>query len=739
MSVSADNGSVAAGRIDGSVTINNNYPPAPASVWRPVRVGMVPALASAFQPRHGLRELVDRARERNGTVGLTQVLSGGGGVGKSQLAASYAQQAHAEGVDVLVWVDAAETSRIVAAYAEAAGKVKALGAAGVDAEGDAARFLEWLTVTDRSWLVVLDDLTDVEGAGPWWPRPPAAGGSGRVLATTRRRGALLSGAGRALVDVGLYSKGEALDYLRDRLGAADAVHLLDRDAGDLTEALGLLPLALSHAAAYVINEAVTSTDYLRLFTDRDSRLDVLLPTGADTDAYGRQVTTSLLLALDAAQRREPVGLAVPAVRFAARLDPAGHPLQLWTTAAVTDYLTAQRTPHPDAPALGPVTPDQARAALRLLHHYALLTSDSRDGHRAVRMHALTARAARETAPDADAPTTYQAVANALAEIWPRHTHTTPDLTAVLHANTDVLAAGAGAVLQQPDGELAVLREAGRTLIDAGLYAAAVTYWLRLAADTERLLGGQHPATLTARGNLAASYTQAGRTREAIVLQERVLADREGLLGDRHLHTVTARGDLALAYAQAGRTAEAIALQERVLADREGLLGDGHLDTLTARGDLAACYWEAGRTAEAIVLQERVLADRERLLGDQHPHTLTARGDLALSYWQAGRTGEATDLIEPVLADRERLLGDQHPHTLTARRILAACLWQTGRRSEAVDLMERVFADRERALGALHPDTLAALKTLSFAYWQTGNYSKAVDTQEWLNARGAGTA
>ncbi|MFE3110637.1 tetratricopeptide repeat protein, partial [Kitasatospora indigofera] len=46
----------------------------------------------------------------------------------------------------------------------------------------------------------------------------------------------------------------------------------------------------------------------------------------------------------------------------------------------------------------------------------------------------------------------------------------------------------------------------------------------------------HPQTLTARGNLASSYRQVGRTDEAIAFGERVLADRQRLLGDDHPHT-----------------------------------------------------------------------------------------------------------------------------------------------------------------------------------------------------------
>ncbi|MFB8240159.1 tetratricopeptide repeat protein [Kitasatospora purpeofusca] len=667
-------GTVHGGVFQGENVTVNQYlpPPAPGPVVRPVRVGTVPPLASAFQPRPGLREEIDRARERHATVVLTQVLSGGGGVGKSQLAAAYAWQAHAGGVAVLVWVNAAESAQIVAAYAQAARLVGAPGAAGQDAEADAGAFLDWLAVTERSWLVVLDDLTDLEGAQRWWPRPSAGTNiGGRVLATTRRRDALVTGSGRAVVDIGTYTRTEALEYLGERFTAADAPHLLDDRAEDLVEALGRLPLALAHAAAYMINDDVGCSGYLGLFTDRTSHLASLLPPGADTDGYGRQVTTSLLLALDAAEQREPAGLATPAIRLAAHLDPAGHPDTVWATEAVTQYLTAHRTA---SGASEPVTPEQARAALRLLHHYALLTHTPHDSNRAVRLHALTARAARETVPPADIVATVHAAASALAEAWPEYEHTARDLSAVLRANSDTLADHAGDHLWQSDTH-PVLVTAGHSLTAAGLVKEAVTHWQRLAAEAERLLGTEHLDTLSTRANLATAYWQAGRTDEAIVIKERVLADRERLLGHDHPTTLTARANLAASYHQAGRTDEAINIQERVLADRERLLGEHHPDTLRACGSLAASYGRAGRTEEAIGLLERAVADCGRLLGTDHPNTLITRANLAASYWQAGRTDEAVDLLEEVLADREQFLGHDHPNTRAAAEQLRR--WDRG--------------------------------------------------------------
>ncbi|CAJ64060.1 MULTISPECIES: hypothetical protein [Frankia] len=118
-------------------TQHNYFPGRPAPVW-PVLVGRPPALASAFQPRKELRDQVVAARRRGEDVVLaqgdtgragagpgTRVLAGGGGVGKSQLAAWFAHDALGQGADLVVWVAAGQ---VIDMYARAAVRVGAPGA-----------------------------------------------------------------------------------------------------------------------------------------------------------------------------------------------------------------------------------------------------------------------------------------------------------------------------------------------------------------------------------------------------------------------------------------------------------------------------------------------------------------------------------------------------------------------------------------------------------------------------------
>jgi tetratricopeptide (TPR) repeat protein len=163
----------------------------------------------------------------------------------------------------------------------------------------------------------------------------------------------------------------------------------------------------------------------------------------------------------------------------------------------------------------------------------------------------------------------------------------------------------------------------------------------LVEDAERVLGPDHPDTLSSRNDLASAYWVAGRVAEAIPLHQRTLADMERVLGPDHPHTLQSRGNLATAYQDAGRVAEAIPLHERNLADMERVLGPDHPHTLASRGNLATSYQKAGRVAEAISLNERNLADRERVLGPDHPHTLATRNNLATAYQEVGGASGAS--------------------------------------------------------------------------------------------------
>ena len=75
-------------------------------------------------------------------------------------------------------------------------------------------------------------------------------------------------------------------------------------------------------------------------------------------------------------------------------------------------------------------------------------------------------------------------------------------------------------------------------------------------DRTRILGAEHPKTLTSKNNAAAVRSEVGNVEEAIPAFEEVLEVAERVLGKAHPITVTCTTNLVAAYRTMGRTEDA---------------------------------------------------------------------------------------------------------------------------------------------------------------------------------------
>ncbi|MET8747997.1 SAV_2336 N-terminal domain-related protein, partial [Streptomyces sp. NPDC004728] len=537
----------------------------------PHRVGVIPPRAQSFQHRAEAEQL-RAAVDGGGTAVLCQVLTGTGGVGKTQLAADYARAAwESGGVDVLVWISASTRSAIVAGYAQASAEV--LGVDPQDPEKAAKLFLAWLepkpgTRPCRS-LIVLDDLADpADLRGLWPPTSP----SGRTLLTTRRRDANLTGPDRRPVTVGLFTPDEATTYLTTTL-TAHRRHEPDDQLTALAADLGHLPLALAQAAAYLVDIGIDCAAYRQLLTDRARTLtDVLLEPDAFPDDHATTVAAAWSLSIERADRLRPEGLARPMLQLAAMLDPNGIPEPVLTAPPALDYLTEHRTPGEDtsrSERQRQVSAQDAADTLRCLHRLSLIDHTATTPHQAVRVPNLIQRTVRDTLPTDQYDLLAHAAANALNDTWPEVERDTAFAVA-LRANTEALTSQAKDALWHPNAH-PILYRTGTSLGESGQVTAAIIHFQHLADTARDRLGRDHPDTLSARGNLAFWRGEAGDVAGAVEAFAGLLADRERVLGSDHPDTLSTRGNLAFWRGEAGDVAGAVEAFAGLLADRERVL------------------------------------------------------------------------------------------------------------------------------------------------------------------------
>jgi Tetratricopeptide repeat len=680
-------------------------------------IGTIPREVACFRSRAAASRLPRTGRHRGGHY----VVTGLGGVGKTQLAASFAQSMiTSRGAYVVVWTSASSRAAIIGRYALAAKTLKLRGAGDGDERASVA-FLSWCASTSRPWVIVLDDLSSPAAVKELWPPVTP---TGQVLVTTRRRdGTLLDG--RMPIHVDVFTADEACGYLGARLSASSA-----DDVDGVANDLGFLPLALSHASAYMVESGITCSEYRRIFADEFRRLQDLFPEEKESfDPHAATIATTWKVSLDQADGFAPAGIARPLIDLASFLDPSAVPVTVLTTPATLHYLARRRHAGqqdvPDADEYELVSVHEAQRGRSNLRRLNLIDEESHT----IRIHALVQRAVRERMTDEEADLTARAAADALLECWPQ-VEKDPELAAALRANTTSLRERRVAALTT--GAIhPVLFRAAESLADVGQHQTAIDTTVALLADAEARLGAEARDTLSLRNSLADLRGQAGDPAAAIALLDDLLPDLRRNLGADHPDTLAARYNRAHWLGQTGRPGEAAAAAEGLLADRLRLANPDDRDTLASRDQVMRWRGAAGNVQGALEEARELLNDQIRVLGPDHQDTLTTRNNLATWLGESGdAAGAATEFAQLVI-DRTRVLGPDHPHTLVARNNELYWRGLSGDAAGAAAGYAAFFADIERVLGPRHVNTLATRGNLARWRAEAGDLPGAIEAGEQL--------
>ncbi|MFE5899261.1 tetratricopeptide repeat protein [Streptomyces sp. NPDC056488] len=386
------------------------------------------------------------------------------------------------------------------------------GLAALPVEMQTERAVAWLAGRG-GWLPVLDNVEDPVHIRPLLDRIPG----GRVLVTSRRA----TGWHRHATTVRL-----------GVLEAVDATALFTRilthqgpretdGAEELCAELGYLALAVEQAAAYCAETGTSPIAYLDILAKWPAAMFAAAAEGGDPE---RAVARIWRITLD---------------RLTAITPWQGTSCGFWPGMPPRTFPAISWSPFGDPPALA--------TAIGRLVAYSMVT-DLGDGtvilHRLVRAHSRTSDQddphrqadaidrARDKAAELLAqafPADGERPAN-----WPRYRALLPHVEALTRHHT-------------PDHDTLhtarALDRATRYQVGQGVLALTIEAFRRALSTRERLLGTDHPYTLTSRNNLAYAYQSAGDLAQAVPLYERTLADAERVLGSGHPLIALVRGNL----------------------------------------------------------------------------------------------------------------------------------------------------------------------------------------------------
>ncbi|XP_044716490.1 tetratricopeptide repeat domain-containing protein [Hirsutella rhossiliensis] len=545
----------------------------------------------------------------------------------------------------------------------------------------------WLGKKENGrWLMVLDNADDAQLLF-------GAIGSGSMLATTRNKQAAVKlTKSTRIVEVRKMDEEESIELLQTRLKEDDKAtsRVNPIELSILSSRLEYLPLALVQAAAFIRENSVSIESYLGLLSESDKNIVDLL--SAEFETIGRDSEAPQAVAqtwmLSFRQIKEQDALAGNCLSLMSLFDRQGIPMSF-----LSHYGAQERNG-------GPKNNLELTKSVGLLKAFSLISkekSGNLDIHRLVQ---LVTR--KWLVNDGKMSEFGREALLTVSQMYPFGRF----------ENRTVCRDGEKA-------KASLLHCVASYFNFEGKWSDAEKLSVDAVETRKRVLGEEHPSTLTSMANLALTYSNQGRWKEAEELGVQVMETRKRVLGEEHPDTLTSMANIASTYRNQGRWKEAEELGVQVMETRKRVLGEEHPDTLTSMANLALTYSNQGRWKEAEELGVQVMETRKRVLGEEHPDTLTSMANLASTYWNQGRWKEAEELEVQELGICKRVLGEEHPDTLTSMANLASTYRNQGRWKEAEELGVQVMETRKRVLGEEHPDTLTSMANLALTYSNQG--------------------
>jgi tetratricopeptide (TPR) repeat protein len=664
------------------------------------------------------------------------VLHGMRGVGKTTLAAAYAERRR-DAYRATWWIQAQTESSMRADLVSLG--IRLRWVTSEEQELALAAVRERLRHEGEGLLLIYDNAIDAASVRRYLPE----GGAAHVLVTSNAhawRGIA------APVEIKVWPKGVGAEYLMVRTGRTQE----RGDAEALSEALDGLPLAHEQAGAYCERLGVSLAEYRNRFEAAPARL---LDTGKDAAAdYGLTVAKTFALAIDEAAKLHVAAESL--ITHAALLAPEPIPLFLFSEAR-------ELFGEPLASGLADDGLDEAIAALRA---FALVDRETVPDEReptiltdTIRLHRLVRAVAAGALQGEAAEAGRKALIEAMATIYPRNVESDPsswprarrldllafDLVGVEtpmlpgeEANTSRLLDRLGSYRQNAlaaynaarplyeralviretslgskDLAIVTLDHLGNLLRLQGDFPGARSFYERALALCEETVGPEDQKTATILASLALVVQAQGDLKGARILCERALAIHERELGSGNPRTMTSLNNLAHLLIVLGEAEGARHLFARALAIRERTIGPENSATVISMGNLASALMVLDDYAGAKALYERALAIRERTLSPDHPDIALSLGNLAQLLGRQGDFAAARPYFERALAIEEKMFGNEHLGTTTTLNNFGQVLYQQGDFGAARGFFERALATREKVLGPRNPQTATSMMNL----------------------------
>jgi tetratricopeptide (TPR) repeat protein len=649
-----------------------------------------------FTGRDSIFEDICSGFENGSTISLTQIITGMGGLGKTQTALEYAYR-YACKYDYIWWVQAETEATVLMAYKNFVVKMGLLNEERQNNEVIIETVLNWVD-SHGKWLFIYDNADNIAGNTPWLPRNNRE----NILITTRDR---QNNIGKT-VNVDVFGKEEAIAFLEKRTEIEDS-----SDALKLADRLGYLPLALEQAAAYIKINAITYMEYLSLLEDCGFRV---LEKIDGVINYESPIAATLEVSF----KKIELEASMQLLYLCSYMAPEN----------IDETLFSENSGLLPPP-LKEMMVDNLKKndVWGQLTRYSLLKKQGNE--KGYSMHRLLQEIVRDKIGN---ELQWAQVCLSIfrksydfeygdIESHNRFLNLTPHVEAFLNVAKTILTTE-----EEQEKAAYLYYNGGVGNRHLGNYSRALELYRNASTIYEKVLGKEHLNTATTYNDMAIVFHAQGEYDKALEYYNYALPISEKVLGKEHPNTANIYNNMAAVFRTQGGYGKALEYYNYALPISEKVLGREHPNTAIIYNNIAEVFRVQGNYDKALEYCGYALAIHEKILGKEHPNTATNYSSMALVFYAQGNYTKAFEYYGHALTIYEKILGKEHPDTARIYNSMAVIFKDQGAYDKALEYCGYALVIREKILGKEHPDTATTYNNMAIVFHDNGDYDKALE-------------
>ena len=671
-----------------------------------------------------LGEIITPVEEENEETKIV-VLTGLGGVGKTQLARKFVAESHSN-YSIVYTLNGQSEELLNQSYRILAQRL------GLKIENIPSEDIfptikgELEKSTYKGWLLLFDNADDHPIVDSLYDKLPQHGGN--ILITSSIAVDLENA---TVIPVNKFERSDSIELLA-------TIILKDRPCNyktldELAEALGDLPLALTQASAYINNSTqrgYNAAKYLTVFQKSyaDSAIKFTKFKGA-VDYHNRRIITATW---DTSREsiRKNCPLADETLCLLAYLNPEKIPsdwIEKWLqNRGIQDEDELEET--------------ASKIISTLYKGYSMIHYEEQEG---ISIHRLVQRVVQESLTEEEQKKFIGEALRLVQEKFNLYNYNDPETwgigrTCLPHA----INITAHVFRHYPDfnkledSEKEIPEKMGKLFYRMGQYAdrqgntsQAKEYFEQSLRINKSFYGENHPEVAATLHALGQAWSALGENKKAIELYEQSLRISKSFYGENHPSVAATLHALGQAWSALGEKKKAIELYEQDLRISKSFYGENHPSVAATLHALGQAWSALGEKKKAIELYEQDLRISKSFYGENHPSVAATLNALGQAWSALGENKKAIELYEQSLRINKSFYGENHPEVAATLHALGHAWSALGEKKKAIELYEQSLRINKSFYGENHPSVAATLNALGQAWSALGENKKAIELYE----------